>query len=250
MVMHWCKLSPFHGDVEEFFSQMPESKTLKELALQEEVKNILLCNNFKQKESTMSKSAIFMAQFRDVFPPGIELKDWIEHRLQDDIDVTIGQQTYPLPPQVTFTLKHMDDWTTEDRFNLKTQLQEEWFATLPEREFAPKEEELLDALVDYLTSCDRQVAKVNEVLFDLRVREARSNFLPLVVPIKRWIEQRIGEEIQVAFLCETLQIALGLPGALDSQETQEWLLKRKQKKPPEASMHSQMAKEAKRARLK
>eukprot|EP00928_Gymnodinium_smaydae_P026883 TRINITY_DN20970_c0_g1_i1.p1 TRINITY_DN20970_c0_g1~~TRINITY_DN20970_c0_g1_i1.p1 ORF type:complete len:356 (+),score=75.45 TRINITY_DN20970_c0_g1_i1:45-1112(+) len=223
----------FEGAKADFLAQMPAELTPAEVALRDEIVNIIVCQQ-KQNVETISSSPVFMRQFRATFPNGIKVRDWVEHRLQGDVEVVVDPTCghTPTDPMVKFVIKNIHDWAWEDKFQLRESVLHTWLASLPQDEFTPYEQTLRNVIVDHLTACEGNVDKLADILELKKVKQAKENFLPLSISITKWIENRIGEEVVFNTFAGGL-IVVGLHGTLDNEEVISRLLAKKRKKGPE-----------------
>ena len=82
--------------------------------------------------------------------------------------------------------------SAEDRRQLRAKVHEEWFAELPESEFTSDEDSLRVAILDHLTSCERGVTRLVDLLNVEAVKIAKSQFIQLTINISKWLEARLG----------------------------------------------------------
>mmetsp|Transcript_161983 Transcript_161983/g.311087 ORF Transcript_161983/g.311087 Transcript_161983/m.311087 type:complete len:475 (-) Transcript_161983:89-1513(-) len=75
--------------------------------------------------------------------------------------------------------------------------EERWFSTLPADAFTEEEEQMRDAILQFLAAwTKKEMATLAQVENDEGVRSASSKLLPQAVPLNSWIERRIGGEIK------------------------------------------------------
>merc|ERR1711862_606983 len=82
----------------------------------------------------------------------------------------------------------------------KEKLINEFFANLPSDSFTPAEDRLRQALYDFLTQKPRHLHHLSAAGSDEGIKGPRKEVLETTdckVPLKEWIEQRIGGEIEV-----------------------------------------------------
>jgi len=76
-----------------------------------------------------------------------------------------------------------------------------FFETLPKDELKPAEVDLLNAMLDFLSTCRKtgRLATVTRSSMDLEVQRCIMNLLPRGVPLASWIAMRVGDRIETMF---------------------------------------------------
>lgn len=132
----------------------------------------------------------------ELIPKMVKLADWIERRIGGEVELRMaatgnGQQEVYLrgtaPPEVNASARG------------GTEAKERFFASLPEEEFSPEEDELRAALLEFL---ERWTGATPPALTEAGAEEEISKLRRAVLPkgcpvsLKEWIDRRIGGEIE------------------------------------------------------
>eukprot|EP00928_Gymnodinium_smaydae_P078644 TRINITY_DN62751_c0_g1_i1.p1 TRINITY_DN62751_c0_g1~~TRINITY_DN62751_c0_g1_i1.p1 ORF type:complete len:656 (+),score=172.73 TRINITY_DN62751_c0_g1_i1:57-1970(+) len=180
------------------------------------------------------------ARKADFLPGYITLREWIEHRIGEEVVLTRDQETSSgkkgSSTEVRMRLKkpkapafkggsELDEMITQaerdaEREQAREALAEKkeaFFAALPEDGFLPEEEALREALMVFIESWEMsRVPTLSDCGSDPAVREAKNALLPkdanYGVSLRDWIDARIGGEVQTAILPGTNKVALGFVG--------------------------------------
>lgn len=121
-----------------------------------------------------------------LLPKNVTLQDWVEHRIPGELffgrdgtqRVTLLPATVPKGP--------------------RSELHAEFFAKLPVDSYTEAEEELRDSIFDFLVSWQSQdLASLTQLGADKAFKQAKSAALPGGIPIREWIERRMGAELEL-----------------------------------------------------
>lgn len=167
-----------------------------------------------------------------LLPSNVPLKEWIDRRIggevelrkqnnSEQIDVFIRGQAPPpkapappgpggrgpVPKAKTPGRPQPPAVSTEEAT-------EAFLAKLPAEEHTDPEAELRQAIIDYLEANGRGPIPLADATKDSRVKQCRIAFLPPEVPLRAWIDRRIGGEVEVAKDAKG-HFTIGLRGAAD-----------------------------------
>jgi len=122
------------------------------------------------------------------------LIEWIDRRIGGEIETRRNEsgsyEIFPRgsnPPPVEGPRKGSQVGETKEAF----------FSSLPGEAFAPPEEALRDAIFEFLASWrSPELATLQQMSDYPEVKRRQAAFLPKTVPLRDWIEHRIGAEIE------------------------------------------------------
>lgn len=181
-----------------------------------------------------------------LMPDCVELKDWVEARIGEEVKlsendkgeyvINLGQSARA---HVTATYKALrnskqaDVNTTANREPPKAvakqpaapprQSSAEFMSSLPEDELLPKELKLRQSLVDFIAQVNRTSGRtptLRDAENHPRIKTPAGELLPAGVPLKQWIEERIGEEIEMR-PNQNGQLSLSLQSDAGNSESQQ-----------------------------
>lgn len=188
------------SSAEAFFSRLPADElSADELALREAVLGFIeQAGTDAPLLKDAAKDTAVAACRATLLPPEVPLRTWLDHRIGGEIEilrhevdnhflirlrkpVTEGEVVAEAPEDSKFVNM------SKDRF----------FATLPGDSFTPNEENLRDELLRFLDSHTGKEHLTACFSFPA-VKTARVMTLPKTVPLREWIERRMGGELEVA----------------------------------------------------
>lgn len=148
-----------------------------------------------------------------LLPSCVSLEQWITERLSEEFVVDVDEAGREVVKDIISLVPK------EERLALVEEREAAFFAALPEEELSEQEQRLRQALLDYLTEfgdggpagtalqdsaqgTQRFSRAGNPVLEvathrDPRVYYAKHAFMPKNLHLRKWIEKRIGAEIEV-----------------------------------------------------
>lgn len=142
-------------------------------------------------------------------PQGVSLKDWVQRRIGGEVAIKKngrGQLVLDLAPhtQQEVVEKHqrMQAYQPPEATPKEAQAltREAFFMDLPADELLPAEHALREALLDWLRNCTRRggaTPMLSDIGQDKAIMHTRSVLLPPKVPLREWIDRRIGGEIEL-----------------------------------------------------
>uniref|UniRef100_A0A7S0A327 Uncharacterized protein n=1 Tax=Pyrodinium bahamense TaxID=73915 RepID=A0A7S0A327_9DINO len=141
-------------------------------------------------ETALRQALMDFVQAR--WPKPFPLSEWIDRRVGGELEIRrneAGQEELFLrgagqpPPSAGGATTRMD----RDTF----------FSSLDPSAFAPEEDALRDSVFEFLARWkSRELATLTDLSNDAGVRRQTAAFLPPDVPLKEWVEQRIGGEVE------------------------------------------------------
>lgn len=168
----------------------PEEETLREALL-----TFIDSSTGNKNERATLSTAGSNAQVREaklaVVPKGcpVTFKEWIEKRVAQEIRV------FEFPDKQIGIGRNKGDKIEQIR-----EAKEGFFERLPEDGFTPEEEQMRDALIQFISnfqSPDGAPPSLSAAGSDAQVREARAALLPKSgVSLRDWIDRRIGGEVE------------------------------------------------------
>lgn len=201
----------FVKNAQVYFSERPS--TAEEDALVDELVKILAGSSGLPIQRLMY-NPLFLAHFHSVFPQGIEVLDWIQYRLADEVELKYqdfklsgSKQKRKLEEDGTEGFRRKcivslkdggtikDSRTKEEWTDFRNEIQEAWLAMLPEDGFTTQEHDLRNGILEYLGNCPTRAATLSDVCTYAPAKKGKIELLPIYVSIKLWIERRIGGEI-------------------------------------------------------
>eukprot|EP00930_Biecheleria_cincta_P019511 TRINITY_DN14869_c1_g1_i1.p1 TRINITY_DN14869_c1_g1~~TRINITY_DN14869_c1_g1_i1.p1 ORF type:complete len:604 (-),score=117.51 TRINITY_DN14869_c1_g1_i1:21-1832(-) len=128
------------------------------------------------------------------------LVEWVEHRIGGEVESVGGRlqlkgaRNAPnIVPKIEGTSSHGAGKGKRQRDN-----PQHWFATLPPDQFLRQEEDLRDAIFDFLAAWrSSQKATLWDLQADPHLQAFCQALLPPGVPLQDWIERRIGSEVKL-----------------------------------------------------
>mmetsp|Transcript_50850 Transcript_50850/g.145311 ORF Transcript_50850/g.145311 Transcript_50850/m.145311 type:complete len:538 (-) Transcript_50850:93-1706(-) len=154
-----------------------------------------------------------IAQCRSaLLPPEVPLRLWIDRRVGGEV-ATSKDELGRYVLQIRGTGKAEGD-PGPDREALK----EQFFAELPPDGFTPDEEQLREALLEFLGLWKaKEPPTLSHAGGDAKVKKCRAKVLPKTTPVtlRDWIDKRIGGEIEM-FEAPSGQLHFGKRGQLDT----------------------------------
>ena len=209
-------------DMTDFLSTLPENELSPEeialrahLILHLERKRVKAQRLGKKKKHNTAVPLSDIQPFEAIrFPlaslrlPMEYLLDWISARIQKDIEISYDDQGAALL-KVT---KVARDFFAEENHTFA----EHYFSSLPPEEFTTEEHTLRNTLFDYLKLWHKSSTvfpTLGIICQDPMIREIKNAAMPSRIPLRLWIEARLGQELELA-AAPTGQIAVGFHGQL------------------------------------
>lgn len=212
-------------DAKEFFDKLPAEMTPEEEVVKWELVRICIrLSRLKQGNvdgrvtlSSLKNNFKFQQCLRNAYPDGVNVESWLQYRVWEHFDSGLIEKKISKASvecrkrKIGGELKYEQDvrqfvvWMKEDGLrNEKTPdewaewLEAEvdaWFAEMPEEGFTSEEEEFRSSLVQLLAARPKKESHFQSLMQDSRVKNAKSECLPMWIPTPEWVERRIGEEI-------------------------------------------------------
>lgn len=137
-----------------------------------------------------------------LLPPEVGLRTWIEKRIGGELEIVKDDKG-------KVGIRMRESLPAEKK-------KEAFFESLPADGFAPEEEELREAILNFLTEWrGESTPTLSHAGSDSMVRSCRQALLKgTPVSLKEWIDRRIGGEVEM-LMDPTGQWAMGLRGHLD-----------------------------------
>jgi len=135
---------------------------------------------------------------RRFLPSKANLKEWIDRRIGGEVETRMdekGQFQLCIRGSVPQRVRQASQRVRSSGSDEGADAAEEWVAKLPEDRHTDSEAELHRAITDYLQGKDGAV-KLSDACKDQHIMQCRSAFLPPEVPLRLWIDRRIGGEVQ------------------------------------------------------
>lgn len=215
--------SAIRKENDKFFSQLPENEFLsEELELREKLLAIMkrACRprggHRRGSHSLVhiEKAPQINSSVDSLLPHGVSLLEWIQRRLDDDIEAIRDDEMIIL-------LRRAKDP------NVHRQDVEEFLSGLPAESFTAAEEDLRDALLRFIESWQSSTPpRLTDVAQAPGVSEAKKQLLPEGVSLKAWITSRLGGEVDL-IQDATGQYAIGFVGQLDASQIEDYSLQTK-----------------------
>jgi hypothetical protein len=133
---------------------------------------------------------------RRFLPSKANLKEWIDRRIGGEVETIMddkGQFQLCIRGSVPQRVRQASQRVRHSDGGADAA--EEWVAKLPEDRHTDSEAELRQAIIDFLQGRDGAV-KLSDACKDQQIMQCRSAFLPPEVPLRLWIDRRIGGEVQ------------------------------------------------------
>eukprot|EP00419_Tripos_fusus_P030005 CAMPEP_0172726998 /NCGR_PEP_ID=MMETSP1074-20121228/91429_1 /TAXON_ID=2916 /ORGANISM="Ceratium fusus, Strain PA161109" /LENGTH=595 /DNA_ID=CAMNT_0013554111 /DNA_START=48 /DNA_END=1835 /DNA_ORIENTATION=+ len=135
---------------------------------------------------------------RRFLPSKANLKEWIDRRIGGEVETRMdekGQFQLCIRGSVPQRVRQASQRVRGSGSDEGADAAEEWIAKLPEDRHTDSEAELREAIIDYLQGKDGAV-KLSDACKDQQIMDCRSAFLPPEVPLRLWIDRRIGGEVE------------------------------------------------------
>jgi len=204
-----------------FFNELPPSELLpEELALRHAVlkfiddwprigANLGKPNGAVPLLSDLGQDPLVQSSRRFLSASKANLKEWIDRRIGGEVETRKDEKGQfqlwirgTVPPRVRQTSQKVkgsgsDEGASDKKPSKTASAAEEWIATLPDDRHTDAEVELRQAILDYLQGKDESV-QFSEACKDRQIKQCRSAFLPPEVPLRLWIDRRIGGEVETS----------------------------------------------------
>ena len=206
--------APRAGSIRDaFFGGLPQNElTPDELALREALisyledwpkPNVRLGMQGHCPSVTDASNNTKIRKCRNAFiPPNIDMKDWIDRRIGAEIEVRKGAKGQfeilmrgQPPPAAAPKSSAGPPKAGASEPAEKAVSPDEFISKLPQDEHTEAEAALRHALVDYLKT-KRGPAQLSEACKDWHITQCQSALLPPEVPLRIWIDGRIGGEVE------------------------------------------------------
>lgn len=201
-------------DASAILDELPQDAlTEEELELREKVLELVASSPMPLRH--VSHTPKVMAVKRKFLPDEVPLRDWIDRRIGGEVEVTEDEQVRSRnaaeeeePPPEASPPRNMakgkgkgkpgkDKAHNGDTPDHRTT--ESFFQSLPAESLTDGEEELRDAVLTFITErwTGEDRSPLAKVMLDPDVKRCRAQALPHSLPLKEWLERRLGGELEI-----------------------------------------------------
>lgn len=223
---------------EAFFSSLPDDEmTQAEVDLRQTVIDLLeragngpkplLSDVFKDRRVAAARSALL--------PPEVPLRQWLERRIGGEVTVLKNEKGMFV---VSMLSAADEEAAPEPDPEAARELRERFFSELPQDSFLPDEERLREAILRFLGKwTHKDPANLSQLSPDPLIKKYRQLVLgESGVPLKQWMERRMGGEVDLVPDEVTGQVLVGprdsLSHIISRKRPREEPIKRDIPRPP------------------
>eukprot|EP00927_Polykrikos_kofoidii_P075003 TRINITY_DN7105_c0_g1_i1.p1 TRINITY_DN7105_c0_g1~~TRINITY_DN7105_c0_g1_i1.p1 ORF type:complete len:730 (-),score=161.31 TRINITY_DN7105_c0_g1_i1:182-2299(-) len=197
---------------EAFFARLPEDElSPEELALRDAVFDWIEQSRPSETPpflSDASRDRTVQQARTELLPAELPLRMWIERRIGGEVEVTKDERG-----RFLLYARNAERPKREEGNHRRDQL-EAFFESLPSDGFAPEEERLRDAVLQFLENWKgEEPPTLTHAGQDPDIKKGRISFLKNV-SLKEWIDRRIGGEVEMA-MAPSEQWVVGIRGTID-----------------------------------